>query len=113
MNTLHNDIRFTLEYDQNEQPFLHVMVRNKAGKIETDIFDKETDSKQYLLFSSCHPRHAKINIPYNLARRLKTIISEENVLINRMTELKSFLLKQNYQESLIDGGIAKAMNFDK
>ena len=112
LNNLHNDIRFTLEYDQNEQPFLDVMVRNKTGKIETDIFYKETDSKQYLLFSSCHPRHTKINIPYNLARRLKTIISEENVLINRMTELKSFLLKQNYPESLIDGGIAKAMNLD-
>ena len=113
LNNLHNDIRFTLEYDQNEQPFLDVMVRNKGGKIETDIFYKETDSKQYLLFSSCHPRHTKINIPYNLARRLKTIISEENVLINRMTELKSFLLKQNYPESLIDGGIAKAMDLDK
>ena len=113
LNNLHNDIRFTLEYGQNEQPFLDVMVRNKGGKIETDIFYKETDSKQYLLFSSCHPRHTKINIPYNLARRLKTIISEENVLINRMTELKSFLLKQNYPESLIDGGIAKAMNLDK
>ena len=113
LNNLHNDIKFTLEYDQNEQPFLDVMVRNKGGKIETDIFYKETDSKQYLLFSSCHPRHTKINIPYNLARRLKTIISEENVLINRMTELKSFLLKQNYPESLIDGGIAKAMNLDK
>ena len=112
LNNLHNDIRFTLEYDQNEQPFLDVMVRNKTGKIETDIFYKETDSKQYLLFSSCHPRHTKINIPYNLARRLKTIISEENVLINRMTELKSFLLKQNYPERLIDGGIAKAMNLD-
>ena len=30
-----------------------------------------------------------------------------------MTELKSFLLKQNYPENLIDGGIAKAMNLDK
>ena len=113
LNNLHGDINFTLEYDQKEQPFLDVMVRNKEGKIETDIFYKETDSKQYLLFSSCHPRHTKINIPYNLARRLKTIISEQNVLINRMKELKMFLLKQNYPESLIDGGIEKAMNLEK
>ena len=113
LNNLHDDINFTLEYNQKEQPFLDVMVRNKAGKIETDIFYKETDSKQYLLFSSCHPRHTKINIPYNLARRLKTIISEQNVLINRMKELKMFLLKQNYPENLIDGGIEKAMNLEK
>ena len=113
LNNLHDDINFTLEYDQKEQPFLDVMVRNKEGKIETDIFYKGTDSKQYLLFSSCHPRHTKINIPYNLARRLKIIISEQNVLINRMKELKLFLLKQNYPESLIDGGIEKAMKLEK
>ena len=59
LNNLHDDINFTLEYDQKEQPVLDVMVRNKEGKIETDIFYKETDSKQYLLFSSCHPRHTK------------------------------------------------------
>ena len=99
LNNLHDDIKFTLEYDQKEQPFLDVMVRNKAGKIETDIFYKETDSKQYLLFSSCHPRHTKINIPYNLARRLKTIISEQNVLINRMKELKIFYLNKTTQKA--------------
>ena len=113
LNNLHDDINFTLEYDQKEQPFLDEMVWNKKGKIETDMFYKETDSKQYLLFSSCHPRHTKINIPYNLARRLKTIISEQNVLINRMKELKMFLLKQNYPESLIDDGIEKAMKLEK
>ena len=108
MNNLHKDINFTLEYGFIEQHFLDVMVRNKAGKIETDIYYKETDSKQYLLFSSCHPRHSKINIPYNLARRLRTIISEQNVLIERMRELKMFLLKQNYPESLVDKGIENA-----
>ena len=113
LNNLHKDINFTLEYGFIEQPFLDVMVRNKAGKIETDIYYKETDSKQYLLFSSCHPRHTKINIPYNLARRLRTIISEQNVLIERMRELKMFLRKQNYPESLVDKGIENAMNLDK
>ena len=33
LNNLHNGIRLTLEYDQNEQPFLDVMVRNKAHDI--------------------------------------------------------------------------------
>ena len=42
LNNLHDDIKFTLEYDQKKQPFLDVMVRNKAGNIETDIFYKKT-----------------------------------------------------------------------
>ena len=50
-----------------------------------------------MLFSSCHTMYTKINIPYNLARRLKTIISEQ--------------LKQNDPESLIEGGVMMQVQF--
>ena len=84
LNILHKDLNFTLEYSGEQQSFLGVLVKNQGGKIETDIFYKEMDSKQYLLFNSCHPRHTNINIPYNLARRLRTIVSEEHVIQTRM-----------------------------
>ena len=113
LNNLHTDIKFTLQYSYTEQSFLDVLVKNLNGKIETDIYYKDTDSKQYLLFQSCHPRHTKINIPYNLARRLKIIVSEENVLRKRMQELKSFLVKQNYPVQIVDNGIQKAMSLDR
>ena len=96
LNNLHKDIKFTIQSSPKEQPFLDVMVQNKDGRLETDIYYKETDSKQYLLFTSCHPRHTKLSIPYNLARRLRTIISEQNTLEIRLNELKSFLLTQKY-----------------
>ena len=88
-----------------QQPFLDVLVKNNSGKIETDIFYTETDRKQYLSFNSCHPQHTKINIPYNLARLLRTIISEEHVVQTRMQELKSFLIKQKYPLQIIEHGI--------
>ena len=113
LNDLHKDISFTLQFDNQEQFFLDVLVKNRHGKIEIDIYYKETDSKQYLLFNSCHPRHTKINIPYNLVRRLRTIISEENVLEKRLRELKSFLSKQNYPEQITEHGLQQAMSLDK
>ena len=90
LNNLHIDMKLTLHFCNTEQSFLDVLVKNRGGEIETDLYYKDTDSKQYLLFYSCHPRHTKINIPYNLARRLRTIVSEEHVLQRRMQELKSF-----------------------
>ena len=36
------------------------------SKIETDIYYKPTDSKQYLKFSFPSPRHTKVALPYNL-----------------------------------------------
>ena len=110
---LHKDISFTLQFNNQEQAFLDVLVKNREGKIETDIYHKETDSKQYLLFYSCCRRHTKINIPYNLARQLRTIISEEKVLEKRMRELKSFLSKQNYPEQIIEHGLQQDMSLDK
>ena len=86
---------------------------NKEGRIETDIFYSDMDSKQYLLFYSCHPRHIKFNIPYNLAPRIRSKVSEENVLKYRKQELKSFLLKQIYPEQIINHGLEKAMILDK
>ena len=102
-----------MQFSNVEQSFLDVLVQNKKGHIETDIFYKDTDSRQYLLFYSCHPRHTKFNIPYNLARRLRTIVSEEQVLKYRMQELKSFLLKQKYPHQIINYGLEKAMALDK
>ena len=94
LNNLHSDICFILQFSNTEQSFLDVLVKNNLGKLETDIFYKETDSKQYLLFYSCHPSYTNTNISYNLARRLKTIISEEQVFEKRMDELIFFLIKQ-------------------
>ncbi len=79
LNNLHNDINFTKEYSPQKQAFLDVSVQAHDGTIHTDIYYKPTDSKQYLLFESCHPRHIKTSIPFSLARRLKTIVSDSRV----------------------------------
>ena len=86
-------------------PFLDTLLSNENGKLQTDIYYKPTDSKQYFLYTSCHPKHTRNSIPYNLARRLKMIVSEDNTLLVRLEELKTFLLKQKYSSSLIDDSI--------
>ena len=73
-----------MEYNKTHLPFLDITLINDEGKIETDIYFKKTDNKQYILYTSCHPRHIKNNIPYCLARRIKTIVSENNQLSQLM-----------------------------
>ena len=60
------------------------------------------------MFQSCHPKHTKLNIPYNLARRLCTIISDKIIKERRLRELKRILLQRKYPEAVIDFGIQKA-----
>ena len=90
-----------------------MLIKKTVDKIETDIYYKPTDSKQYLLFNSCHPKHVAANIPYNLARRICTIVDNTETRNIRLEELKTFLENQNYPKTLIEAGIKKAKEENK
>ncbi|MFI0416629.1 MAG: reverse transcriptase domain-containing protein, partial [Candidatus Thiodiazotropha sp.] len=108
LNSLHPCIQFTCETSKTRLSFLDTMVIKNGKKLETDIYYKPTDSKQYLLYSSCHPKHTRNNIPYSLARRLRAIVSDENVLDLRMKELHQSLIKRGYPTAVIDDAISIA-----
>lgn len=81
--------------------------------IMTDVYYKPTDTHQYLHFNSCHPRHTKRAIPYNLSKRICTIVNDESVKIQRLQELKKYLKKQSYPDKIIDDAIEKNMKLDR
>ena len=81
MNQLHRSIKFTMNHTsspaeavenrckckrQFSVPFLDVFCSIQEGKIETDLFRKDTDRNMYLLPSSCHPPSCTKNIPFSL-----------------------------------------------
>ena len=59
-------------------------------------------------FTSNHPGHCLTNIPFSLARRICTIVENENVKEKRNKELKKTLLEQKYPKSLIEASILRA-----
>ncbi len=112
LNSLDPNIKFTIEIGKDGLPFLDIMVKRDGTRIITDLFYKPTDSKLYLDFHSCHPRNTKINVPYNLARRICTICLETEEREIRLQELKNFLMKRHYPPNLIMSGINKARDHD-
>ena len=113
LNNLHPAIHFTIETSSNSIPFLDVLVIKKTDKLETDIYRKPTDTMNYVDFRSCHPRHTKIAIPYNLANRIDTIVSNPVQKELRLTELKNILISKHYPAKLIDNSIERAINPQK
>ena len=91
-NSMHNVLQFTREESKIQLPFLDTMVIIKDGCVITDIYSKPTDTHQYLPFNSNHPHHTKIAVPYNLARRIKLIVTEPDTQKRRFEELKHDLL---------------------
>ena len=56
--------------DKASISFLDTLCTIIGGKIDIDLFKKDTDRNQYLLPSSCHPTQTTKNIPFSLALRI-------------------------------------------
>ena len=71
INSIHSCIQSTCNYSKECVQFLDVSVCvNSTGNITTDLYDKPTDTHQYLLATRCHPSHSKRSIPYCQAIRI-------------------------------------------
>ena len=94
-------------------PFLDTQVSIREGKLSTDLYRKPTDRCMYLLPSSCHPAHTTRNIPYSLCYRLVRICSDRKTLLNRLEELKGFLISRNYPRAVIQNAVNRALQLDR
>ena len=108
LNSLSPQINFIIESDKTGLPFLDVFVYIEAGVLKTDIYHKPTDTFNYVPFNSCHPRGTKINVPYNLARRISLLTESTEIKEKRFTQLKTTLIEKQYPCHIIDSAISKA-----
>ena len=83
------------------------------GKLITDLYVKQTDSHQYLDSSSCHPYHHTKSIPYSRALRINWICSENVSFDLRCSELEDWLIKRNYNPTVVRKQILKTRAFSR
>ena len=79
LNNMNVNIKFTSCYSTVSLPFLDVLVKIESNAIITDLYRKPTDTMNFLHLYSCHPGHIKRNIPFNVSRRICTIIQDPNL----------------------------------
>ena len=112
-NSFHPTIHFTAEVSNEE----HIVLDTKSclvdGKIGVDLYTKPTDTHQYLLPSSCHPKHCSKDIPYSLTLRLKRICTDMETFALRSMELTDQFRNRDYQMKNITVAIDKASQLDR
>ena len=89
-----------MEKNQAKLSYLGIKINKK---IWMDVYDKPTNSKRYVPFTSNYPFNWEClkNIPLSLSSRICTFVENENVKEKRFKELKKALLEQKYLKSLI------------
>ena len=98
-----------MERSTTNSPVLDIMINKTGRKIWMDIYNKPTNSKRYVPFTSNHPRSSLRNIPFCLARRICAIVEQEETKLKRLSELKTSLRKQKYLIALIENSIKRAL----
>lgn len=84
-----------------------------CGNLQTDLHVKETDSRNYLHFSSAHPNHIYSGIVYSQCIRLRRVINSQDRLKIRLEELKEAFKAAGYPAHMVDNISNKVLNSER
>ena len=108
MNELHPMLKFTCEHDPNKIVFLDATLVKTTSGIKTEIYTKDTDVDTILPYDSCHPRHTVKAIPFNLARRTKTLTDSPSKAEERLLDLRDKFVRCRYPVGLVETAVDTA-----
>ena len=114
LNHCHETIKFTLETSCLKINFLDItIIKQTDGRIGTNLYCKPTDSHNYLLYSSEHPRHLLNGIPYSQFVRIKRLCTNpEDYRLNALMLITHFI-RQGYPKHLVEKALNKADNLNR
>lgn len=110
LNNMDPNLKFTMELNENSCNYLSMNISKIEGRLMLDIFYKDTNSHNYLHYSSCHSWSVKKSIPGNLALRILKRVNSEDRKTVRLNELCLHLKNRGYPEEIIQWGFEWAQN---
>ena len=96
VSNFHPALQFTSTITETELPFLDISLCISEDRIQTSVFYKETDTHNYLHFSSFHLDHCKRAIPYSQFLRLRRLCSDDDDFMLKSREMMEFFTQRGY-----------------
>ena len=101
-NNFTPNLRFTYESSEKSISFLNLIITVSEQNLKTTLHLKSTDCHQYLHYASSHPEHTKRSVVFSQTLRISRLCSEESDFKNYRPQMKSWFLKGDYSEKLIE-----------
>jgi hypothetical protein len=108
LNTCHSSIKFEITFSKQLVSFLDTNTYIENNTIKTKLYIKPTDKKQYLHYSSYHPRHIFSSIPYSQALRYRRIIDNDNIYRSELQSLEQKFINREYPKRILTEAFSKA-----
>ena len=114
LNSVHDTIKFTCEHSSLSVDFLDVKIQiSEKNQLKTTLFCKPTDTHNYLLYSSEHPRHLLNGIPYSQLLRVRRICSDLSEFKRNAMMLCSHFVRRGYPKHLVKLAYEKSLSLDR
>ncbi len=90
-------IRFTSNISETSVDFLDTTVKlDEHGKLYTTLYTKPTDTHDYLLYNSAHPKHCKDGTPYSQLLRVRKICSHDTDFVTNSEMILGNFYRRGY-----------------
>ena len=109
----HPALQFTFTISELELPFLDIKLAITNNRIQTSIHYKETDTHNYLHYTSFHPRHCKQAIPYSQFLRLRRICSNDVDFSEKAEEMLTFFKQRGYPEPQLHNDLQRVTTISR
>ena len=102
LNSLHPNLRFTVEVATNSLPFLDVCVKIDEDHLETNVFRKETHSGVFLNYQAIAPTAWKRGLIFCLLHRARMICSSMCLFFEEVDKLRHMFTRNGYSHRFFD-----------
>ena len=111
LNTKHKNIKYTVEYENNNQlPFLDILITKQGNGLVTDVYRKSTFTGLGLNFLSFVPYIYKINSVKTLIHRAYSLCSNWKFFDNEICKLRNYFNNNGYPCFLFDKFVKQFLN---
>ena len=112
INNFHPTIKSEFEYSYERVHFFDTSIYiNNLNRLESDLFIKPTDKALLLHNGSFHPNTCKTSIIYSQALRYVRLITDHNILSERLQDLRVNLITGVYTNNVIDNAFNRALQY--
>ena len=114
LNSVHETIKFTCEHSVQSVDILDITIQLSGNNpLKTTLLCKPTDTHNFLLYSSEHPRHLLNGIPYSQLLRVRKICSDLSEFKKNAMMLCSHFIRQGYPKHLVKSAYERSLNLDR
>ena len=115
INNPHPTIKFDFEFSETSIQFLDTAVyeNKEQNKLITTIYCKPTDPRNFLHYTSAHPRSLIKSILYSQALRLVKICTETSELSKNVQVLQELFIYRGFNEKFPDTGFQRLSEMER